>query len=126
MSFSLVATVESGADTTFLQISSGTRPSGADMMGGTFGATLDGMFDCESGAITGTLKDGSYTSPGAGDIPLAGALSGTYMKAVDGGAPEFTGALGPLSNPDWDALGLLAPNAVCTWSASLVAADAGM
>jgi hypothetical protein len=117
LSFSLIAARVTGADIVYLEIRPGTRVSGMDTMGGVFGGDLAGMFDCASGTLTGSLNNGTYEASYTGTIALAGDLSGQYLSATDAGVPGFSGKMGPLTNPDWDGLGPLAPTALCDWTA---------
>jgi hypothetical protein len=94
-----------------------------DNLSGMFTAELAGTFDCTTGKLGGSLEDGVYTLGTGMDYRLMGPLQGDY--ASDGGAPGFSGMMGPLTDPDFDVFGGFAPTASCTWNAAHSAGDAG-
>jgi hypothetical protein len=125
MSFSLVEQTRNGGEFTSLEIVPGTRISGSDdSFQGMFTAELAGTFDCETGALTGALEDGTYLVGGFMEYQLAGPLEGSYQLG-DGGAPGFSGEMGPLTSATFDLYGPFAPMAMCTWQASRTGSAAG-
>lgn len=128
MSFALEEKTTVALEFPILEIVPGTQISGNDdSFQGMFMAELEGTFECQTGVLTGAMKNGKYLFGGFMEYQLQGKLAGNYVS--DGGVRAFQGMMGPLTSKDFEILGPLGPSATCTWHAArtggVAASDGG-